>query len=602
MRRLSLILIVVLGLTQICGAQNLLPQPNKKGLWGYVNEKGKFSIKPIFQAAEPFSSDLACVKINGMYGYINNLGQFVISAGFDSAESFKGNLAKCSKNGRYGLVTNSGANFLEFDYTDLRLSKNKGFYLGRKAGDSRIYVITSSGAAPQISVFDEVSEEYHGHFAYVKSNGLYGYIDVNGKPVKNPMYLTKPEFTANGVAVCQTKTGYGMINTSLNNIVPNQYAYVCQQANGNYHYGNSQENFGVISPEGTILLKEGAYTQMSVLSATFYMAKSASGKYDLLNEKAETLLSNCDLSVSGDIVSYSSENETGKLNLVNGKRAVSVKGKDVWSSGPATKIVYEDPFIMWVDCNGMEHRMTDAGTAVFEGYTKVNLLAKGFYIVEKDSKCALANASGQNLTDWVEAVIPLLPDYVQLVEKRGYGQTVCAIFRMSTKKMVTGYDFAWVYTPNEYGFVPVKLLRADNVGVTSKLLKMMGDSFYIAGSLSEGFYPITDAKTKKMGVMTEKGKVLVSPKYDEVGEFHCGMCRVWIAEKGNGFINTSGTLVVSCKYPYVLEFGSIEGVKNYTQVWDNWGQSFYIDKKGNIANPDKVLREAYDAQRQNTWY
>ena len=90
--------------------------------------------------------------------------------------------------------------------------------------------------------------------------------------------------------------------------------------------------------------------------------------------------------------------------------------------------------------------------------------------------------------------------------------------------------------------------------------------------LSEGFYPITDFKTKKLGVMTEDGKVLVSPKYDEVGEFRCGMCRVWIAEKGN------------------------------TQVWDNWGQTFYIDKKGKIADPDKIMREAYDAQRQSSWY
>jgi hypothetical protein len=67
--------------------------------------------------------------------------------------------------------------------------------------------------------------------------------------------------------------------------------------------------------------------------------------------------------------------------------------------------------------------------------------------------------------------------------------------------------------------------------------------------LSEGFYPITDFKTKKMGVMTEDGKVLVSPMYDEVGEFRCGMCRVWIAEKGN------------------------------TQVWDNRGRHFTLTKK-----------------------
>ncbi len=39
-----------------------------------------------------------------------------------------------------------------------------------------------------------------------------------------------------------------------------------------------------------------------------------------------------------------------------------------------------------------------------------------------------------------------------------------------------------------------------------------------------------------MGVLTETGKILVTPKYDEVGDFHEGMCRVWILEKGHGFI------------------------------------------------------------------
>jgi hypothetical protein len=123
------------------------------------------------------------------------------------------------------------------------------------------------------------------------------------------------------------------------------------------------------------------------------------------------------------------------------------------------------------------------------------------------------------------------------------------------------------------------------------------------GDKSEGMYAIKDQKTKKMGIMSETGKIIVAPKYDEVGDFHNGMCKVWILEKGYGFINTTGTLIVPCKYQQVYDFGSIEGLSNkYTVVYDFWGNAFYIDKKGKLVSEEKVARDSYDSQKSNSWY
>lgn len=603
MRRLFFLLLLILGFAPLCDAQNLLPQPNKKGLWGYVNEKGKFAIKPIYQAAEPFSHGLACVKINGLYGYINQSGQFVISAIYDDAESFNGEFAKCSKKRKYGLLTTSGAEYLDFDFNELKLAKNKKFYEGQKEGDSKKYVIAIRPGAPVVNAFDEVSDTFNSGYAYVKDNGVYGFIDAEGLIVKKTVYLELPVFTPDQIAITHSEKGYGLINSSLQNILPENYSFINRIEGGNYHYGNAPESFGIISSSGKILLKEGTYNHINAIDNSLFLAEDAAGKLTIINKDGIAILQNCDaLTVSDNIATYTIGKEVGKVNLTNGKRAINLKGKDIWSSGKASRISYEEPFVLWVDERGHEHRMTESGNPVFEGYSQVELLTKGFYSVKKGELFAIANTFGTIITDWVDAIIPILDDYVQLVKSSGYGRNNCAIFRTTSGKMITGYDFAWVYTPNANGFIPVKLLRGDNLSRTDKMLKMSGDSFYIVGDLSEGFYPITDAKTKKMGVMTEAGKILVSPKYDEVGEFHYGMCRVWIAEKGNGFINKSGTLVVPCKYPTVLDFGTIEGVKSYTQVWDNWGQSYYIDKSGKIADPDKVLREAYDSQRQSSWY
>ena len=603
MKRELLSLLLILTIAPFCVAQNLLPQPNKKGLWGYVNEKGKYVIKPLYQSAEQFSSGIACVKINDSYGFINTTGQFVITPSFEFAESFNGSYAKCKKDGKYGYIDVSGEAVVDFIFDDIFPSGNKKFQIGQKESDVGVYVITLSDKSSKVKRFDQISSEYEYGFAPVSLNGEIGYIDENGAMRVSPKYLEKLNFSELGIAVSKTNQGYGIIGRDLTNIVPDEYKYVRIIDNGNYIYGDDDVKFGLVSSNGTIIFPSTKYSQTKFLEDVKCFEVKSENKISILDSNGECLIAECDnYSIVGEIVTYSIDGSTLKLNTSNGTRAIVLNNKDIWTPNRASVISYEDPFVLWNDMSGKEHRMTTSGVAVFEDYDKVSHLSKGLYSVEKDGKEALANETGKLLSDWVDGIIPIDEEYLQLVKKVGYGRTHCAIMRGSNGKMMTGWDFAWVYTPLKNGLIPVKLLKGDNLSRTDKKLKMVGDNFYIAEDPSEGLYPITDFKTKKMGIMTESGKILVTPKYDEVGDFHCGMCRVWIAEKGNGFINKSGSLVVPCKYPQVLDFGTIEGVVNYTQVWDNYGYSFYIDKNGKIADPDKVMREAYNSQRQNSWY
>jgi hypothetical protein len=232
-----------------------------------------------------------------------------------------------------------------------------------------------------------------------------------------------------------------------------------------------------------------------------------------------------------------------------------------------------------------------------EAYEEATPIMGKYFSVKNGEKHAVADATGKIISEWVDAVIPIDGHYTQLVKVDGRNKA-CAIMSESGK-MLTGYDFAWVYTMDSEGLVPVKV----NQGWYDRKLKLVGDNLYVVGDKSEGMYAITDHKTKKMGVLSETGKIIVTPKYDEVGDFHEGMCRVWILEKGYGFINTSGTLVVPCKYQQVYDFGAIEGLsKKYTVVYDQWGNAFYIDKKGKRVSEEKVARDSYDSQRSNSWY
>ena len=601
MKRLAVLLTFALSIASICGAQNLLPQPNKKGLWGYVNEKGKYAIKPVYQSADVFSSNLACVKFNGYYGYINGEGQFVIPAVYDEAESFKGNLAKCSKQGKYGLITTEGKEYLAFEYESLVPSENGRFYTGKKRQDGQIDVIELKALLPTVSSYDAIDDEVNGRML-VSLKGHFGYISGDGHQLIAPVFCEPLVFSDKGIAISKKDSGYGIVSREFKPIVPEQYAYVKKMPNGSYYFGNSESTFGIVSASGQILIAEGKYVSMVPIDGfKLYKATDSSAMQALVYEDGTILIDQCSfLTVNGNVASIVKGSKAEKINLNDGRRAIVMKGNEIWTPEKAQSIQYEDPYIVWKDSAGRQRRMTQEGKAVFDDYDNVVYLSKGRYCVRKDKRYAVSDANGKLLTEWADNMYgPLLDDYVILEQRTARGGVLKAFCRVSTGKMVSDYDFTEIYTPDEKGIIMVKL-NTSNLPKERKL-KLHGDSFFIVGELSEGMYPITEFKNKKMGVMTSEGTVLVSPKYDEVGAFRNGMCRVWIMEKGNGFIDKTGNLVIPCKYSEVMDFGAVDGVTNYAAVWDFYGNNYFIDKKGNRVSLEKVQREAYDNQRKNNW-
>lgn len=569
MRKSFIFIMLILTFSLCCEAQNLFPKPNKKNMWGYVNEKGKYVIKPIFQSADQFTSNMACVKANDEYGFINRSGETII----------------------------------EFEYNEMHPSDNKKFYIGKKNGDAGVYIISLSSGNIDIKRYDNVYAELDNGFYPVIIDGKFGYIDAYGILAVRADYIEKPIFSSSGIAVSHKESGYGLIKKDFTSIVPERYGYVRNLSNGYYIFGDTDTAFGLVTDTGEIKFPSDKYSLAKIIEGKNLIEVSQDNNTSILDLKGNVIVAACNnYSISGEQLTYSTDQSTEKINLGSGARAININGKEVWTAGKAVSIKYEDPFISWTDTAGKVHMMTVEGNAIFDGYSNVTRLSKGIYSVENNGKCAVADASGKILSEWCDKILPINDEYIQLV--KSYQRSIfdqgasCAIMRISNAKLVTPHwNLAWVYSPQKNGLIPVKRLNGDTVK-----LKMMGDSYYVVDNPSEGMCRITDSNTYKMGIMTEDGKVLVSPKYDKVGKFNSGMCRVFIAGKGYGFINKSGKLVISCKYPEALEFGTLEGVTNYTQVWDIYGNTYYIDKKGNIADPNKVRAEVDFNLLQSSWY
>ena len=93
-----------------------------------------------------------------------------------------------------------------------------------------------------------------------------------------------------------------------------------------------------------------------------------------------------------------------------------------------------------------------------------------------------------------------------------------------------------------------------------------------------------DYKSGKYGFVDDKGKVVISLKYDHAWQFHEGLACVKLNGKW-GFIDKRGEEIISCKYDNVAMFGFSEGLA-CVKLNGYWG---WIDK-----NNEEIVTFIYD--------
>ena len=123
--------------------------------------------------------------------------------------------------------------------------------------------------------------------------------------------------------------------------------------------------------------------------------------------------------------------------------------------------------------------------------------------------------------------------------------------------------------------------------------------FLIAVRFEEGFAPLEtwDGKKQRYGLLDSTGKVAVPVKYDEVGGFREGLCKLVLNGK-TGFIDKTTKMVIPMKYDDAINFS--EGLAA-VKLNGKWG---FIDTKGKevIAlqyEDAKYFQENYVGVKQN---
>ena len=209
-----------MDLIMFCYAQD----SDEKTLYGYVNRQGEVVIEPQFTYARPFSKEgLAAVQPkDGKVGYINMSGEFVIPPIYDGGFSFSDGIANVRKDEKYVYIDTSGNIMLEvgdgntcFEYSEgfITVTDGSGKYAYMDLNGNYVTDFTYDVAFPFLNGIAMVCIDDKDYFIdtsfntaiepkYVEAcpfsenglarakgeNGLWGYIDIKGEWVIEPIY------------------------------------------------------------------------------------------------------------------------------------------------------------------------------------------------------------------------------------------------------------------------------------------------------------------------------------------------------------------------------------------------------------------------------
>lgn len=308
--RFLFLAVACLGLFASAGAQNLRPQANEKGKFGYVDENGKKVISYKYTEAYPFEEGLAKVKKGDKYGFIDPNGKAVGKIKYTLILPFTGSFCRVAVGGTYkgGILKGAKWGFLN------------------KRGEE----ILTPG-------YDEIGEFEDG-VAYVIKGKKYGLVDEHAK------FLLEPKYTAVGLfdkfghcwfavsGKIDKKTGklsnakYGMINREGDVIVPAKYLSL-----GYFYKYKTKNSLGVVDCPASVSDMYGRYALQRPLSRLYdsghyYNVQLSSLQNKQAADSLRAALENTEFFIDGNYLFF--RKGTLKYGVMDGRGEILIPEKD----------------------------------------------------------------------------------------------------------------------------------------------------------------------------------------------------------------------------------------------------------------------------------
>ncbi len=222
--------------------ETIMPM-EKKGEWGYANDKGKFIIKHVFSEARPFNKGVAIVRCGEKYGLLDKTGVFILEPTYDEMKDFRGTYSIVRLNGKYGTIGRDGKPIAEprFDRYDSR----KGLKAILVTQNGKIGALNEKGKLIVEPTFSYVGEMEDG-IAFVKKDGLTGAVNTTMRTVIEPQYDSLL-YTGVGVLYAEKGGKRGIISYQGEEKTPLKYDNVQLSKSKRYYVTAKGGRYGIIT-------------------------------------------------------------------------------------------------------------------------------------------------------------------------------------------------------------------------------------------------------------------------------------------------------------------------------------------------------------------
>lgn len=176
----------------------------EKCVYYYINKANQRALEPDFNFAGDFKNGYAVVGIGNCedenackYGIIDSRGKYVVAPDYDVIEEESEGLFLASKNEKFGFINNRGDVVISFKYSDA-LPFKQG--VAAVAIDDNWFFIDKEGRQLFINRFHDVSSFSDSLCAVTLDGEKWGYVDMSGNFVIEPLYEAAEDFE-NGFAI-----------------------------------------------------------------------------------------------------------------------------------------------------------------------------------------------------------------------------------------------------------------------------------------------------------------------------------------------------------------------------------------------------------------
>ncbi len=314
--------------------------------YGLININKNITVSPNWDSIDEFDENgLAIATNNEKYGYINNEGETIIACDWDQISPYAGNICTVAKksgnNHLFGLYDTTGKEITPAQWRTLGSSNNSDW-------DSKY--------GNYVHIYTPVLNE--GKIKVQNPEGLWGFIDAEGKPVGEVRWESIENFSENAAVIIE-KGKYGYLNKDGSVLIEPQYqeAYsfsgglAAVKTNGKWGYIDQNNSFVIQPLYGQAMSFNDGYahvflsgTGWQIIDAKGSLQYFISGKTKADYELAVEYLNNEQYSEAYSIFAKLVGYKDSNAKAVEAKEKALAAGSDM-EEGDVAAEIYAPPLV-----------------------------------------------------------------------------------------------------------------------------------------------------------------------------------------------------------------------------------------------------------------